>query len=55
MLQVSGNLAIEMLVRREGWAWGGVLNLGALEAVGVVKNLEHGVSLLLLFVHGMAF
>lgn len=56
MRLVLGKLAIEMPVRREGWAWEGVLNLGTLEAAGAVEWLESGIIFALLWlVHGMAF
>jgi hypothetical protein len=38
MLLVLRKLAIGVEVRRGDWVWGGVLNLGALEAVGVVEG-----------------
>jgi len=53
MLPVLGKSAIGMLVRREGWAWEGVSNLGALEAVEVAEGLQYGA--LFYIVHGLAF
>jgi hypothetical protein len=40
MLLVLRKLAIGVEVRRGDWVWGGVLNLGALEAVEVVEGLK---------------
>jgi hypothetical protein len=38
MLLVLRRLAIGMELRHADWVWGGVSNLGALEAVGVVEQ-----------------